>query len=103
MSEFADYCCCSNWDGNGEILNRENEVVWRFQTTGLKRRPSECGRLLVFSFRDASGNELATINLDKRLPLAQFSVVEEGLRVCKIWQRSILFTKYEFVFENKSK
>jgi hypothetical protein len=105
MNEFADYCFCSTWDGDGEIHNQEGKIVWRFQTTGLKQRliKSGIGQSPVFAFLDATGQELATIYRERRLPLARFVVVKNDLRLCMIWQRSIWFTKYEFEFDNKSK
>ena len=86
MSEVKDYCFCSNWDGDGEIYNRDGEVVWRFRTTGLKRRPAEPGlfRSPVFAVSNAGGQELLTISRERMLPLARFRMVENGLPVCTI-------------------
>jgi uncharacterized protein YxjI len=105
MSEVKDYCFCSNWDGDGEIYNRDGEVVWRFRTTGLKRRPAEPGlfRSPVFAVSNAGGQELLTISRERMLPLARFRMVENGLPVCTIRQRSILFTKYALEFDNGSR
>jgi hypothetical protein len=104
MSEFADYRFCSTWDGDGEIYNQENKVVWRFKMTGLKQSV-EVGmaRPPVFVLCDADGNELAAISRERRLPLTRFVVAQNGSRCGTIWQRSIWFTKYEFEFTNRSK
>ena len=105
MSEVKDYCFCSNWDGDGEIYNRDGEVVWRFRTTGLKRRPAEPGlfRSPVFAVSNAGGQGLLTISRERMLPLARFRMVENGLPVCTLRQRSILFTKYALEFDNGSR
>ena len=98
MKEFADYCYCfcSTWDGDGEIYNQEGKIVWRFQTTQLIP-PS------IFSFRDANGNEMASIRREKRLPMARFVVVRDDVCLGTIWQQSIWRTKYRFEFEDNSK
>ena len=96
MNESADYCFCSTWDGDGEIYNQENKIVWRFQTTRVTR-PS------IFSFCDADGKELASIRREKWLPMARFALVQDDVRLGTIWQRSVWRTKYEFEFEGKSK
>ena len=104
MNEFVDYRFCSTWDGDGEIYSQENKVVWRFKMTELKQHPAEAGmvRPPIFILYDAEGKELAAISREKRLPMAQFAVTQNGSRCCTIWQRSIWFTKYEFGFDNKS-
>jgi uncharacterized protein YxjI len=103
MNEFADYRFCSTWDGDGEIYNQENKIIWRFKMTGLKQHPAEVGIVPPpsFALNDADGKELVTISREKRLPLARYVVTENGSRCCTIWQRSIWFTKYEFEFDNK--
>ena len=100
MSEPKDYCFCSDWDGDGEIYNRDNKIIWKFQSTALKESPDKSGvfQLPVFSFRDAEGKELLAIYREKRFPMAQFNIIESGLTVCTISQRSLFFTKYEFNF-----
>jgi len=105
MNEFKDYCFCSNWDGDGEIYNRDSKIVWRFKTTGLKNRPAKSGavRSPIFAVCDASGQELLTIYREKMLPSARFKIVENGLPICDISQGSIFFTKYEFEFKDGSK
>lgn len=105
MSEHEDYCFQSTFDGDGEIYDRANEIVWRFKSKGLKRRPANQGmfRSPVFAVYDAGERELLTINRDRMLPLARFIVVENGLPVCTIRQRSILFTKYTLEFDGGSR
>jgi len=104
MNEFGDYRVCSTWDGDGEIYNQENKIVWRFKTTGLKQHPVEAGMIRppTFILYDAGGEELAAISREKRLPLAQFVVTQNGSKCGTIWQRSIWFTKYELGFDDKS-
>jgi hypothetical protein len=96
MNEFVDYCFCSTWDGDGEICNRSNKIVWRFQTTGL-RQPS------VFSFRDGEGKELVSIRREKWLPMAQFATLVNDVRSGTVAQRTIWRTKYELEFESNLK
>jgi hypothetical protein len=105
MSEFADYYFCSTWDGDGEILDRENKIVWRFQTTGLGSRPtdSRTGRPPIFALRDAVGRELFTVLRERRFPLAQFAVVGDDECVCVVRQCNPVFTRYEFEFGDESK
>ena len=94
MSEFADYCFCSDWDGNGEIFNSEGKVVWRFRSVGSDR--NEGTPLFVFSGPD--GKELAVVRREKRLLMARFAVFENDVRMCTIWQRTLTLTKYDFEF-----
>lgn len=105
MDELKDYCICSNWDGDGDIYNRDGEVVWRFRTTGLKRRPAELGsvRSPVFAVYSTGGQELLTISRERRFPLARFRMIENGLPACTIRQRSMLFTKDSLEFDNGSR
>jgi len=102
-SEYTDYCFCSNFDGDGEIYDRDNKIVWRFQTTGLKQRSAiskSLNKFPVFSLCDPGGKEMLAIYREKRLPLARFKIVEKDLPVCAISQRSIFFTKYDFECNN---
>ena len=95
MSEARDYCFLSDFDGDGSIVNRANEVVWRFRTTGLKYRAAEqTSGSPVFAFCDPEERELLTIMRPRRLPLARFVLIEDGLPVGTIRQRSILFNRY---------
>jgi uncharacterized protein YxjI len=96
MSEFADYCFCPDWDGNGEIYNREGEVVWRFRSAGSNW--NEGVPLFVFSGTD--GKELALVRREKRFPLARFAVFENAVRTCTIWQRTLTLSRYDLAFEN---
>jgi len=100
VNEFADYCFCSDWDGNGEIYNRDGKVVWRFRSTGLGCRAADSGNgSPLFVFSGADGKELAVIRREKRLPLARFAVFENDSRTCTIWQRTLTFSKYELEFK----
>jgi uncharacterized protein YxjI len=102
-NEYKDYCFCSNFDGDGEIYSRDNKIVWRFQTTGLKQRSTKSksfNKFPIFIFCDSDGKELLAIYREKRLPFARFKIVEKDLPVCTISQRSIFFTKYDFEFSN---
>ena len=98
MNDYKDYCVRSDWDGNGEIYNRDDKVVWKFQSTKLKEFASRLFRSPVFVFRDSAGKEMAVIYRKRRFPLAQFVVVENDSPVCTISQHSIFFTKYRFEF-----
>jgi hypothetical protein len=55
-----------------------------------------------FSFSDASGQELLTVRCERRYPLTRFLMVENGLPVCTIRQRSILLNKYTLEFHSGS-
>jgi uncharacterized protein YxjI len=105
VNEFSDYCFCSTWDGDGEIYNRENKVVWRFKTTDLRESMASTDEIRspVFAFEDADGRELVAIARERRFPLGRFVVAAKGLRLCTIRQRSIWFTKYELEFDSKRK
>lgn len=92
MNEFTDYCFHSSWDGDGEVFNGDNKIVWLFHTTGLNS-PT------VFAFRDKDGKDLATIKRERRFPLARFAVIQDNSPSGAIWQRTIWFTKYEFRFD----
>ena len=97
-NDYKDYCVCSDWDGDGEIFNGDNKVKWRFQSTNADKYSTKLFRSPVFVFRNSDGKELSVIYCKRRLPLAQFVVVEKDLPVCTINQRSVFFTRYEFEF-----
>jgi len=100
MNDFADYCFSSDWDGNGEVHNREGKVIWRFRSTGLAQcNANSATAYPLFVFSGADGSESAVVKREKRFPLARFVVFENGARVCTIWQRTLTFSRYELEFE----
>lgn len=97
-NDYKDYCVCSDWDGDGEIYNRDNKIVWKFQSNRLKQFSTGLFRSPVFAFRNDDSGDLSVIYRKKRWPMAEFVVVEKNLPVCTIFQRSIFFTRYDFEF-----
>lgn len=91
MKRFAIYRFCSTWDGDGEISNQTDEVVWRFQTKPEANSPVD------FVLSDATG-KLVTITRERSFPFAKFAVIRDELRLGTISQRNIWFTRYEFKF-----
>ena len=105
IGECKDYCFHSNWDGDGEIYNSDGEVVWRFKSTGLKHGSAESKLhgTLVFAVYDNSQREWVTICRERRFPLGKFVVVENGLPICTIRQRDILFINYTLEFDRSQR
>lgn len=99
--EVGKYCFKCSYEGNGEIYNSNGEIVWRVKTLYSRPHyPYGFFRLADFVVYDKADKELLRIKRERRLPLAQFVMVENGLRVCTIRERSILLNKYTLDFTN---
>jgi hypothetical protein len=110
MSEspnHRDYGFSSDWDGNGEIYDVERQIVtWKCQFKNLRRRADEAGKQSkpVFALFDADGKESLAIHRDAGFFIApKYRILEKSSQVGSIFQRSILFTRYEFSFASGSK
>ncbi|MGB8369764.1 MAG: hypothetical protein ACLPYZ_07720 [Limisphaerales bacterium] len=102
--EAGKYCFRCSYEGNGEIYNSNGEIIWRFKT--LHKRPHYpygLFRLPDFVVHDKSDKELFRIKLERKWALAQFMMLENGLPICTINQRSILRNKFTLNFTNGRK
>jgi hypothetical protein len=102
--EAGKYCFRCSYEGNGEIYNSNGEIVWRVKT--LHRRPHYpygLFRLPDFVVNDKGEKELFRIKLERKWALAQFVMVENGVPVCTLKQRSILRNKFRLDFSNGQK
>lgn len=95
--EAGKYCFQCSYEGNGEIL-------WRVKT--LHKRPHYpygFFRLPDFVVYDKADKEVFRIKRERRFSLSQFVMVDNGLPICTIKQRSILRNKYSLDFGNSLK
>lgn len=102
--EAGKYCFRCSYEGNGEIYNSNGEIVWRVKT--LHRRPHYpygLFRLPDFVVYDKADKECCRVKLERKWALAQFVMIENGLPVCTIRQRSILRNKFTLDFTNGQK
>jgi len=102
--EAGKYCFRCRYEGNGEIYNSNGEVIWRFKT--LHKRPHYpygFFRLPDFVVYDKTDKEVFRIKLECKLALSQFVMLENGLAICTINQRSILRNKFTLNFANGQK
>jgi len=110
-TEGRQYSFQCDYEGNGEIYNRDGELLWTFKTEHRRRlsrtfvRIPAYGlfRLADFVVRDKAQKEWLRIKRERRLPMAKFVMLENGSRVCTIKQRSMLLNRYELDFASGSK
>jgi hypothetical protein len=99
--EAGKYCFRCSYEGNGEIYNSNGGILWRFKT--LHKRPHYpygLFRLPDFVVYDKADKELFRIKSKCKWALAQFMMLENGLPICTINQRSILRNKFTLNFTN---
>ncbi len=102
--EAGKYCFRCSYEGNGEIYNSNGEIIWRFKTLHTRPHyPYGLFRLPDFVVHDKSDKELFRIKLERKWALAQFMMLENGLPICTINQRSILRNKFTLNFTNGRK
>lgn len=105
--EGGKYSFQFSYAGNGAIYNSVGEVLWRVKTLHPNRSDqvpaSKFYPLPDFAVYDTADRELFRIKSERRLPLAKFVMVGNGLPVCTIRQRSILLNKYTLDFANGQK
>ena len=102
--EAGKYCFRCSYEGNGEIYDSNGGILWRFKT--LHKRPHYpygLFRLPDFVAYDKSDKELFRIKLERKWSLGQFVMLENGLPVCTVNQRSFLRNKFTLNFTNGQK
>lgn len=102
--EAGKYCFRCSYEGSGEIYDSNGGILWRFKT--LHKRPHYpygLFRLPDFVVHDRSDKELFRIKLERKWSLGQFVMLEAGLPVCTINQRSFLRNKFTLNFSNGQK
>jgi len=102
--EAGKYCFRCSYEGNGEIYDSNGGVLWRFKT--LHKRPHYpygLFRLPDFVVHDNSDKEQFRIILERKWALGQFMMLEDGLPVCTINQRSFLRNKFTLNFTGGQK
>jgi uncharacterized protein YxjI len=104
VTEVHEYGFLCTFDGNGEIYNRDNKMLWRFKTIFRNSRPVfPCSvfRLLPdFILYDTDSQELLTIRCEQGYPLPRFVMIDNDSSVCTIKQMSILQNKYIIEFNS---
>lgn len=102
--EAGKYCFRCSYEGNGEIYNSNGEILWRFKTLHKRLHyPYGFFRLPDFVICDKTDKEIFRIKLERKWTLAQFMMLENGLAICTINQRSILRNKFTLNFANGQK
>ncbi|EEF60711.1 hypothetical protein [Pedosphaera parvula] len=102
--EDGKYCFRCSYEGDGEIYNSNGEIIWRFKTLHARPHyPYGFFRLPDFVVHDNAGKELFRIKLERKWALAEFEMLENGLPVSTIRQRSILRNKFTLDFVNGHK
>jgi len=102
--EAGKYCFRCSYEGSGDIYDSNGGILWRFKT--LHKRPHYpygFFRLPDFVVYDKAEKEIFRIKLERKWALAQFAMLENGLTVCTINQRSILRNKFTLNFTNGQK
>jgi hypothetical protein len=106
--KLHEYCFQCALDGNGEVYDRDSQILWRFKT--LPKNSSYVLSSLSFKlfpnfyFLDNNLKELLVIKCEQRYPLARFVMFVDNFPVCVIRQRSILFkNKYTLEYNNGSR
>jgi hypothetical protein len=97
------YCFKCSYEGNGEILAATGESLWRFETqhfSGRPRYPYGFLRLPDFVIYGKESKEAFRVKSERKWASAQFALLENGLQVCTIKQRSLLRNKYTLAFVN---
>lgn len=85
------YCFQCSYEGDGGIYDSRGEIVGHSKTQHFKRLPD-------FVIYDKSDNELIRIKRDRGFVVSRFVMIENGIAVCRITQRSILLNRYQLVF-----
>ena len=98
------YCFHCAYEGNGVIYNSKGEILFRFKTLHKRPRyPYGVFRLPDFVVYDPADNERFRVKLQRKWPLAQFVMMENGSPICTLKQRSFLRTKFTFDFAEGKK
>ncbi len=99
--EAGAYYFKCNYDGNGTVSNSSGEVLWHIKTPfSSGGSPFGFGPCPDFSFYDELDKQLLSVNLERRFLQKRFVMTENGMPVCTIRQKGILFTKYTMNFSN---
>ena len=101
--DCKDYRLDSSWEGDGQILDGANKLLWRYKSVGGNIfRSSVYGFLCLppFVVQDLEGRELLVFKRIRRFPLSVFEVKEGNHVVGTIRKQSLLFTKYLLEFES---
>lgn len=102
--EAGTYCFRCSYEGNGEIYNSNGKIIWRFKTLHTRPHyPHGFFRLPDFVVYDTTDKEIFRIKLERKLALAQFTMLENSLPICTINQRSVLRNKLTLNFVNGQK
>ena len=102
--EAGKYCFRCSYEGIGEIYDSNGGILWRFKTLHKRLHyPYGLFRLPDFVVCDKAEKEIFRIKLERKWALAQFAMLENGLPVCAINQRSFLRNKFILNFANGQK
>jgi hypothetical protein len=101
-AEAGKYILHCNYDGSGEIYVSSGEIRWRVKAdfSGRPHHPYRRFQLPDFVVYDWTDREIYRFKVVRKLVLAHFVMVENGLPVCTIRQRSLFLNKYTLDFAN---
>ena len=95
------YCFQCAYNGSGVVYRSNGDLLWRVKTQHEGARfayPYGFFHLPDFVLSDTAGQEMFRIRRERRLPRAQFVMVEDGRPVCTLRQQSLLLNKYTLEF-----
>lgn len=99
--EGTRYCFQCTYTGSGAVFNAGGALLWRVKTRHEGERfayPYGFFQLPDFVISDTAGQEVFRVRRERRLPRAQFVMVENGRLVCTLRQQSLLLNKYTLDF-----
>lgn len=106
QGDYKDYRLDSSWEGDGQIIDGENEPLWRYRSVGgniFRSQVYGFFRLPPFVVRDMEGRGLLVFKRTKRFPFSVFEITEGNHVVGTIRKQSllsVLTTKYSLEFES---
>lgn len=101
--ERGKYCFKCSYEGDGEIYDWNGKTLWRTKTEhldGQPRYPFGLFQLPDFVVCDTADKELFRVTRQRKWPLTESVLAENGSLVCTIRQRSILLNSYTLDFTN---
>ncbi|RYX80678.1 hypothetical protein EON83_27595 [bacterium] len=99
------YLSQCSFEGDGKILNEEDEVVWQLTTRHGRAYPIWSVTYGLFrdlgaSIAQVGSDEILLVNRERQLPLPRFIMTRNGEHICTIMQRSLCLNSYSLAFAN---
>jgi hypothetical protein len=102
-ANFKRYRFDSSWEGDGQVFDENDKLLWRHKSIGGNIfRSSVYGFFWLppYAVQDMEGNELLRFERIKRIPRTAFEIREGNHVVGTIHKRSSLFTEYRLELES---